>query len=260
MRRVRVTRIATVSAVAAFLLLQAFSSRAAGDNTCSLKEPLSALTAATRGTFDDEFAQTKSELAARRALLAETIRCALLDLENLETRIRSLEIQDPGVKRIQNDLVARIEQARIYYLVAESRIASAGMTGTRDLARNLLEWRRSTYAPLSAHCENFALWAKNDELLRTAERRLRATRDAAAISAFFSVNNGVIGILEEAATVLGEARTEHAAARRLIEKFEAPGETIAHIKTTLELLSTSYRRFLDLREALEAPSIKRLAS
>lgn len=225
---------------------------AADKSTCSLNQ--------------DKFDELKSiqnnplsdyleELNVRKALLLNTVNCAIEEAANLQMNLNSTATNDADVKKLASQLAGRLRDAIEYFEIQKSKVADLGLQGSRDFARNLKDWRDGNYKPAAKLSSNLIIWNRNQVILETAQNRI--TQVARTMNLLKLIDNEKIqGLFNDAQTNFKEALDYNQKAKdSLLRGFEAPDESLDAIKLTLESLAKTYQKFFDLNSLVNiAPS------
>ncbi len=191
-----------------------------------------------------------AELAARKALLTKTIRCAEADAQSLADQINALPAV-PNADAIKNQLLGKLNDAENFYEIELGKVADAGISGTQAIARELLAWRASNYAPLVAQIANFTLWASNQALLKTANDRLSQMRNIVAFLEEAGTQADLENLLGSASGLVQSADEKNDAARIALVQLLPPDQSLDLIKQSLSSLADAYAKFSDMSAIIQ---------
>ena len=193
--------------------------------------------------------ELKAELAARRQLLAATINCAALDAQTLQTSLDDLKV-DPEFQNLQTQLSENLDTSINFYDIQLSKVPTAGIAATQAIAKDVLAWRESNYAPLAATVSSFTLWTQNQPLFAAADKRLDQIKSLAQ-SVPFSDNAELKTDLQEASASLQAAETNNALAQNALKHPTYPDPSLGYIQQSLSALSDAYQHFFDIASLVQ---------
>jgi hypothetical protein len=240
-----------VAAGAAFFFsIAVFPASAADQPNCGFGDRLAALEAIRQNSGADYFAGLRAELDLRKELLRDAAACGAQEALTLKTTLESTDVP-PSIEPLRRQFAEQFDEALGRYEDAAGRIPNLGIAGSKELARSLRDWRRSNYEPLAGRALHFILWAKNQELLKTARERY-----AAAVRFIRLLNlqesGDIAGLIASIERNLGAAEAANAAARRSFEEQYPPRVSLGLTRDYLEALARVYENFLALSERLSA--------
>lgn len=184
----------------------------------------------------------------RRALLSRTMLCARAEAETLRTRVAGAAVPELLSAKVQ--LLRRLDEALAYYESQEALVANLGAEGVRIFSRDLLSWRNGNWTPLAKTAANFFLWMDNQRLVRAAQNRLDQMSRTAAFLKLIE-NKNAQSDWDAARRSFAEAEKIHEEARRGLEQFDAPGNTLDLIKKALGSLKETYSHLADLSKDIQ---------
>lgn len=193
--------------------------------------------------------ELKAELALRKQLLTATIACAVNDAQALQTTLAGLKI-DPSFQNMDLQLSENLASTVNYYNLEAGKVPDAGIKGTETIAKDVLAWRESNYAPLAANVSNFILWSQNQALFTAADNRL-AQVTALAQSVPFSGNTDLQSDLQAASASLKAAEDANASAKDALEHLTYPDPSLGYIQQSLAALSDTYQHFFDIASLVQ---------
>ncbi len=229
----------------------AASSTAAADNLCGITaSDLAAIKAIQNNTSLSYSAELQQELAARRSLLSATIQCAATSAIQLQTSLNNSPI-DPSLENIKSQLLNNLNSAISYYDLQSGKVDTAGISGTESIARAVLTWRGTNYAPLAENVVNFIAWSDNQKLFTTADNRLAQINNLIN-SPLFAENTQIQNNYEEAAVSLKAAKDQNSYAKNAFAESLPPDQTLIFIEHSLNLLSSTYQHFFDISNLVQS--------
>lgn len=217
-----------------------FSARAAAAGSCTFNAEIEKLR---------EISDQKEELAARKEFFASVVECGVRDIKNLKANLAGAPLPDAEIKNARAQIIGELDEAIRYYEKQKASTADAGLRGTKDAARNLLEWRSIYYIPLSQKAVAFIMWAKNQNLMKAAEQRLGDVKKTIG-NLNLSGNAELAALLREAASNMEGALQANELARQTFIRNYTHDDALSLIRASLEKLSQTYKNFFDLSEAV----------
>ncbi len=218
--------------------------------SCQFGDQIKALSAAQQNSAAGEREDVLAELELRKSILKNTVDCALLDAQKLKTTVQDVPENDRELTGLKKLYLNKLEEAESYYLVQRGRISDLGLKGSKDLARNLGDWRSGNYGPLADSIGNLILWINNQNLFPVAENR------------YAQIDKNLKGLKldesESIRTLLAQARTDLTAAEDLNAQVKAaltthakPADAGDLIKQSLDKLSATYQDFFDITQEVK---------
>jgi hypothetical protein len=234
------------------LAFPAFSRVQAADKTlavdpCSFASKFAQLRAIQADGSQDYIDAIRSQLAVRKSILKSVIDCALKDVTARKTALDNVapELKDA---KVSERIAQGLDQSADFYATKRGIIDNLGIKGTQDVAREIANWRASNYAPIASQEDSLLLWSKNQPLFDRAASRLDQLKPV-VLSLKLVNQDDLQSQFKAAESDLKKAEDENQAAKAAIENGDASApETI---KSSLEPLSTMYKKFLDLSDALK---------
>lgn len=193
----------------------------------------------------------RAELGVRKALLSETVDCAVKEATDLRLSLNSTEIKDADLKNFKGKLLSQIESDINYYEVQKSKIADLGLRGSKDFAKSLISWREGNYETFAKLASNLIIWAGNQNLIEAAKNRIDQIGRAMSLLKITD-NEEIQGLWENAQANFKSANDYNKLAADNLKNFAPPEESLANIKSSLEALSNTYKNFFDLVSAIKA--------
>jgi len=193
--------------------------------------------------------ELKAELTLRRELLTNTILCAKADAQTLKDNLSGLTI-DPAFQNLQLQMAENLDTTINFYGLQLDKVPTAGINATQAIAKDVLAWRESNYAPLAESVSDFILWSQNQSLFSAADNRLQQI-DALAKSVPFSDNTELQNDLQAASASLKNAEDANDAAKNSLVHLTYPDPTLNYIQTSLSALSDTYQHFFDIASLVQ---------
>jgi hypothetical protein len=190
------------------------------------------------------------ELAARKALLTKTIACATVEVGTLRDTLDSVSSTDPGVTSIRNQLMSKLDDVSNYYDLENGKLAEAGVTGTEQVAKEILAWRGNILAPLGNQIDGFAVWSENQLLFVAATARM--AQISRVVSFLAATNNhDLAGAFAKAQASFHAAQDENSATERALTQSVAADQVSALMQHSLNTLSETYQNFFSISTIIQ---------
>ncbi len=237
------------TATLAFLILIATVPSARGatpQDDCVFEENIKALELIKSDTELEYLNRVRAEAEVRRGILEKIIGCAVSETGVLKSKLELVQITDKEVSSLKYQLVKDLNGATEHYQNESKQISNLGIQGSKDLAKELLEWRMGNYTRLAGQVVNFITWANNQELVRVAESRLISIKGTVLN---FGVQNELIDqAIKESEVSLKSAKLANQIAKQVMMEFQPPGVALNKIKESLDNLALVYKRFFEISE------------
>ncbi len=192
--------------------------------------------------------EIKAELVVRKQL-AETITCAQGESVSLKASLMTVA-PSKNFSTLQSQFASQLDEATSYYNLQLQKLSTAGLSGTEAIAKDVLSWRESNYAPLAEDVSNFILWSKNQAVFGVAESRLQQIQSLVG-SVPFSENAELQSDLQGAMVSLQSADGENAKAGQAFAQSLPPEQTLALIQASLNDLAATYQHFFDISNLVQ---------
>jgi hypothetical protein len=220
---------------------------AASTDACGLgskTETLGVLIKAAPKTAKEREAAAKAELNARREILDILVNCSAEEALKMQLSLREMTTKDDEISFVKAQFSNRYGSAFEFYDVRKRLIAELDLQGSKDMAKEIKEWRAENYLSLSEETTNLILWIKNQELFVTARGRMdRITETVKRFN--LQDDENMAKLLEETTAELVKAEEQNNEAKSAIKAGEAE-EASAKVKESLETLSSVYKKFLQI--------------
>ncbi len=195
--------------------------------------------------------EVMQELAVRKALVGQTIACAETQIASLKDTLQNATGTD-STADVRSQLLSSLGGASDFYGIENAKLSDAGIAGTKLIAREIIDWRAGTYAPLEGEVNNYLLWVENQPLFLTAQTRMDQTQRAVAFLESAATDAKLEAAFNAAYASFQDAKQQNAAARQALAQSLAPDQSIALIKQSLESLSSTYQQFFAVSDAIKA--------
>lgn len=197
-------------------------------------------------------AQTlKDEISLRRNLLNKVIGCASSDAETLQKTLKNIKAQDAVSSAIQNQLDSKLSDAINFYNAESAKVGTAGISGTQNIAKEMLTWRAANYIPAENTVGNFALWSSNQALFTTAGNRLNQTQRIVSFIENVAPNPDLQNAMSAARESTESALAQNKIVGQLLINLQPPEESAAAIQQSLQSLADAYQKFSDLTNLIQ---------
>lgn len=219
---------------------------AAEPTSCDLSQEYKSFLAATEAPSYTQ-AAIQRELESRIDLLNATIDCAKEELQALKNGLS--DAANAKATEVRDRVFGAIDDGVRFYDIKKSVLSGQGIQGTKDVAREIKDWREANYNSLLGRVQNFLIWNDNQKIFDIASDRISQSQ--------FIVSSLKIIDSQEAQNFLSAARDNWNEASNLnnragdaISQGLTPDETIDIIKQSLSTLATAYKSFLGIGSRL----------
>lgn len=207
--------------------------------TCKLNQALDELLAVKDGALAGP-TRDRAEFRARKAVLVQTIVCANEEIIETEGRLNRLVITASTTSEdLRAQFLSSLKVSKDQYnSYADVVATSTGLIDIKELAADILEWRKGEYLPLLSKINDLILVINNGESLKIA--RSRFEKISATLSILRLVNTASIKkLLSEAAVFTKEAEALNSEAEALVHEYLVPVHpTSSPSSSTLLLTAT----------------------
>jgi hypothetical protein len=194
--------------------------------------------------------ELNQELAARKVLLIKTISCAEQNAQSLQSQLNSIHPAGAGAQMIQAQLSESLDATLKYYNSELGNADGAGISGTEQVARDVLSWRESNYAPLIGEVNNFALWNQNQALFTTAVSRMNQINQLASFLTAAN-NTDLSNAITVAQIDFKTASDANIAAQKGLSQSLPPDQSLALIQASLKALARTYQDFFNVSSIVQ---------
>lgn len=189
----------------------------------------------------------QAELKIRKKLLAAVLECLREEIRAERADLNRTNVEETGMRAVQNHLVAALEEAMRYYDTNLENVPNVGLYASKEMAANLREWRNNTFSPQQTRIRAFKSWVSNEEFIATAVRRLEELGRSVQILKIVDRSKDIQSLLDNATAALRGAQDFQARARATFVNGLDPS---ASLKLSLEALADAYRSFIDLSSTI----------
>lgn len=135
--------------------------------SCDLKEPLGKLAA-----LKADGSEAAEELSLRKEILKASMECNAREAGSFSAGVASLTDGTRVTDSLRKSYSSQLEAAATYARDAASRVDTlTSVSSSKDLARELKEWRQASYNPLAWQSSQLMVLYKNLELADSAAER-----------------------------------------------------------------------------------------
>jgi hypothetical protein len=194
--------------------------------------------------------EVTQELALRKQLITKTITCAQTEVAAVRKTLTNATTTD-STKNIQSQLLSDLNDASNFYNIEAVKTDSAGILGSKAIAREIITWRAGTYVALEGKINNYLLWTQNQPLFDTAQSRMDQTQRAVSFMESASANADLQDAFNAAYASLQTAKDQNAQAKNALVQSLAPDQSLALIKQSLDSLSDTYQKFFAVSDAIK---------
>jgi len=233
----------TIFIIPAVILGLLFFSPALASEDCNIKieENLNKLLKIKDNYYIYGDEKVNSEYEARKNLLSSIISCSKEEVSDLKKNLEDIKKLNEENEKIREYFISNLDKFREYFQSQEKTFEEIkkNKEKIKILAKEIFEWRQSTYNPLIKNAVNFSFVFKQDSIISTTENRLNKINNSLKI--ILSVRNKEISdLLKSAQEKIETAQNLNQEAFEIINKdiepikIELRGET-ATTTSSLEL-------------------------
>lgn len=213
---------------------------------CGITEDdLQAIDAAAAKSFS-------AELTARRALLIRVIDCAETNVQALQTSLSNITPANTNAASLQSQLSGKLSDALNYYNLELSKVGTAGVAGTKQIANEVLSWRTGNYDPLAAEIADFVLWSQNQAIFTTAQNRLTQIGNIVSFVEQAAPNTQLQQDYTQAQALITNAQRSNLDALNALTQFAPADQVLSSITASLQSLSDAYKQFGNISTIIQS--------
>jgi hypothetical protein len=234
--------VAVAAALFSFSLIPVRASAAdMSASTCSITQAdVDAISAIQTDSTLSYNAELSKENAARKALLNRVITCAQNEVGSLQQGLQAVSPADASIKDIQSGLVGQLNDVANYYGIEQGKVAGVGLSGSQQIAKDILAWRSSDLLPLEARISGFILWSKNQALFDAAAARM--AQAGRVVSFLSSTNNAdLASAYASAQASFQKAQDENAAAKNALAQSQPADQVALFVQQSLQSMADAYQ-------------------
>ena len=194
--------------------------------------------------------EIQQELIARKQLVSETIACAQQDVQTLQATVSSTPVT-ANSQALQSQFLGKLNDATNYYNIELTKLNASGIAGTQAIAKEILDWRKSSFVPLVAQANNFILWSKDQALFDTAQTRMDQTSRAVTFLESASPNSDLQNAFNASLASFNSAQSDNAAAEASLSQFSLADQSLSLIKQSLDSLAATYQGFSKISDLIK---------
>ncbi|MBS3903273.1 MAG: hypothetical protein KGZ30_02755 [Anaplasmataceae bacterium] len=190
--------------------------------------------------------QVLRELTLRKTILNELTSCLVKETQDKEKSLKATTLASPETKAYARWLENQFVETVSFYEFKKTQINDLGIEGSKDLAKEMLDRRRTNDRILFERTNLFITWNQNQELFTLGYKRLNDI--TATLEVFDLPPNHELGkLLIDAKTALEKANKLNLEAWESLKSSNQEG-TLPLIKSSLETLAESYKVFFTISE------------
>lgn len=245
---------------AAIMSVAAFSFFAKGhalaETGCNLTpEQFEQLKNLQSGSVPDDRGKIREELNLRKSLLKSVVDCAINETESLKESFSAIKISDEETRSLQNQFLPWFSDMLNYYDLQKGLIGDLGLQGSKEFAKNFQTWRAGNFKPTAKLVADFILWSQNQELMQIAENRLSQMKRGVEIFGL-GLNEEIRNGLADSEKEFKNAKSLNDGVKEKIRSYDSSDGTLDLIRSSLEALSSAYKKLFDLAEKINKSLIK----
>jgi hypothetical protein len=219
---------------------------------CALGEDRFAELKAVQENFNvDYLEKARSELTIRKQLLHATIDCAAEEANIVKAGLERFSDEDPALQTLRTQILGQLENSISYYRAEEIKIDDLGLQGSRSFAQSLKDWREGNYKPAVKNAANLLLWANSQDLIEKARARMESIKPTIGLAKIVD-NQEIQNLWKDAQARFEEATSRSQQAALSLRERDDSDTVLDIIKSSLEALSATYQKLLDISAAFSA--------
>ncbi|MCR4328074.1 MAG: hypothetical protein NUV53_00975 [Patescibacteria group bacterium] len=188
----------------------------------------------------------REELEVRRSAIFSILDCLDEEVQRLRTDMEGIHVNDTTMQTVYEHLIISLNDASRYYQTEREYIATAGIQGSKDIARDVREWRMNTFLPQQERIRMFIAWANNKRFMDIASNRLQELRRNVQLLKIID-QTGIQALFEESASHFQTAQGFNAQAGSALINGSNPS---SFIKYSLDALAITYQTFIKLSDSI----------
>ncbi len=213
---------------------------------CDFKEGLKELSAIQAlSQANDGPEKIKNELSVRKKLIGQTIDCAVNEALSVQSGLKTVETNYPGLNDIKSRLVSKLDEIVGYYQTQKNLVNDLGIEGSKIFSANLKLWRSSNFVPMAELGENFIIFSKNQDILQTAQNRLNQI-SITLKTLNLADNQKISSILNDARKNIRLANDDNSQVQDIFKRMSWPNNASDLIISSLRYLKDAYQNFFDI--------------
>ena len=213
---------------------------------CNFQNDLKSLEQVQADTNSEYLKQVRTEAEIRKSILSKIINCSIQEVDALRSKLDEVKIADKDMSPLKAQLFTDLDGVIDYYKSETQQISNLGIQGSKNLAKELLDWRVGNYSYLAGRVVNFITWSNNQDLVRVAENRLTSIK--ISFLNLKTEDETINETIKEAELNLKSAKVLNQAARQAMQEFQPPEIVLDKIKDSLDGLALVYKKFFEISE------------
>lgn len=206
----------------------------AANATCEFNSQLNELKRMRSSPENEE-----KKLFLRKNILKSILDCLDSQVNKLGSSV-DMPVLSRDADEIRLGIARAIAEARTGLEERRAKVDVLSIDETKNMAQELVNWRKNDYLPLKERVSAFLLWMNADDVLSTASRRIVQIQ---ILSRSLKVLGGdnVQAALERASLYFNRAQESNLRAKQSLLRMSAPDESLSYIKGVLESLGRMYQ-------------------
>ena len=248
--------LSTATLVAVFSFLIPGQIFAEGNSGCGITpEQIEQLKDLQANSSPNAPIKISEELGLRKSLLKLVVSCATKEAEDLKQSLSDIKISDQEVRFLQNQFLPWFSDVLNYYKLESNKINDLGLQGSKDFAKNFQTWRDGNFRQTAKIVSTFILWSQNQELIQIAQNRLSQMKRGVDVFGL-GLNEEIRNDLSGAEEKFNKSKSLNNVAKDIIKTYGSSDEAIVITKQSLDALSTTYEKLIDLAQKINKALIK----
>ena len=219
---------------------------------CYFQDYLDQLEALKKNDAIEYADSLKLELQIRQDLLKKIIECGIADAKDIQAKLKQLKLDenDNELLSIRDKYISDLNKAINYYQIQVGTINELSITGSKNLARKLLDWKSDNYNYTAGKANNLIAWVKNQELFSAAEKRYEQIQRVVSFFNLFG-NKNIMDAYRAAGAAIGEAKNFNEEAWKTFSDFTPPDGSVGLVKSSLSSLSVFYQEAFNFNDVFK---------
>ncbi|MDP1689098.1 MAG: hypothetical protein Q8L47_03125 [bacterium] len=188
---------------------------------CELNKALNELLVIKDGSLTG-IARDRAEFKARKAVVTQTIICADIEIAGTEASLTGLTLVAPEDEALRTQFLTSLNASKDQYAIYSDAIAtSTGLFDIKNLAEDILTWRKNEYIPLLGQINDFILVISNEQSTKIARARFDKISSTISILRLSNVAS-IKSLLDGASALTTKADKLNTEAHLLVSAYFVP--------------------------------------
>lgn len=190
-------------------------------SVCELNKALDELLVIKDGSLTG-VARDRAELKVRKGVVTQTIICANIEISGTEKNLNDLALIAPEDEALHTQFLLSLKASKDQYAIYSDAVAtSTGLFDIKNLAEDILTWRKDKYIPLLGQINDFILVISNEQSTKIARSRFDKISSTISILRLSNVAS-IKSLLDEASVLTSKADKLNTEAHLLVSDYFIP--------------------------------------